>query len=174
VNNAGIYPSTSFLEMTDSEWERVLKVNLDGAFFCSREAARVMTRQPPVKGACILFVVSVSGFRARPGLSHYATSKHGVVGLIKGMALELAPHKIRVLGVAPTLVATPGIDLARGTNTGQNAETYKEFLKQTASLIPLGRVSNADDIARVVYFCATDLALFMTGSVLMVDGGLTA
>jgi len=160
--------------MEDDDFDRVMNINLRGSFIAAREAARRMNKHGARRGGSIIFLVSVSGFKARSGLSHYVASKHGILGLVRNLAVELAPHNIRVLGVAPTVVATPGVTAARETNTGAGGTAYEEFLQRTISQLPLGRISVADDIARVVYFCATDMAMYMTGSVLMAEGGVTA
>jgi NAD(P)-dependent dehydrogenase (short-subunit alcohol dehydrogenase family) len=170
VNNAGIYPSSPLLEMTDAEWDKVLDVNLRGAFIASREAARRMVQAG--RGGAIINIVSTAGFNGSgPGLTHYVASKHGLRGVIRQMALELAPHGIRVLGVAPTVVVTEGV-VAAGQSQLMGARTSDE-VSQRLTRDLLGRLGTPDDIARVVFFCASDLSLFMTGSTLLVDAGQT-
>jgi NAD(P)-dependent dehydrogenase (short-subunit alcohol dehydrogenase family) len=165
VNNAGIYPAKSFLEMTDDDWRAVMAVNLDGAMVGAREAARRMvTAERP---GTILNIVSVSGYRGRPSLAHYSASKHAVRGLTRSLAVELGPHGIRVLAIAPTMVATPGTEAASrrfadGAN-GPRVDVYQQ--------LPLGRAAVPDDIARVALFCVSDLAALMTGSTVIVDAG---
>ncbi len=101
VNNAGLYPNVELLQMTDETWDQVMDVNLRGVFSGSREAARRMIAAG--RGGVIINVVSTAGFRGvAPGVSAYVASKHGVRGLTRQLAIELAPHDIRVLGVAPT------------------------------------------------------------------------
>jgi NAD(P)-dependent dehydrogenase (short-subunit alcohol dehydrogenase family) len=169
INNAGVPSHTPLLDMEDEEWERVMSVNLRGLFVGSREAARHMVAVG--KGGVIVNLSSLAGFRGiSPGQAAYVTSKHGVRGATRQMALELAPHSIRVLGVAPGYCQTE--------HTAHLAELPSDVLKQIP--IPgiagsaLGRVGVADDIARVVLFCASDLSLFMTGTTLLVDGGINA
>lgn len=166
VNNAGIYPPGTALNMTDAEWDRVLQINLRGAFIGAREAARQMIDKG--SGGVIVNIASTASFRAGgAGLAHYVASKHGLLGLTKSLAVELGPHNIRVLAVAPTVIETPGIDtLAGGDDTAIRAT-----LAAIAARLPLGRAGVADDVARVVLVCASDLSLFMTGSTLVVDAG---
>jgi NAD(P)-dependent dehydrogenase (short-subunit alcohol dehydrogenase family) len=167
VNNAGIYPAAPLFEMTDDLWDRVLDLNLRGSFDGAREAARRMVAAG--HGGVIVNIASTAGFKAAgPGVAHYVSSKHAVVGLTKALAIELAPNDIRCLAVAPTLIQTPGIDA--------NRKRFEEAglgdaLEQMATGLPLGRIGYADDVARVVLFCASDLAAFMTGSTLLVDAG---
>lgn len=161
INNAGVFPSTPLLELGDDEWERVLTINLRGTFLGCREAARSMVGRG--RGGVIVNLSSVAGLRGRSaGVSHYVASKHGVVGLTRQLAVELADHAIRVLAVAPTTIVTPGVASAMG---GSDADL------EAALRRPLGRAGRPDDVARVVLFCASDLSLFMSGSTLVVDGG---
>lgn len=167
VNNAGIFPTTGLLEMSDDDWDRVLDTNLKGYFLCAREAGRRMAKAD--KGGCIVNLASMASFSAYgPGFTHYASSKHGVLGLTKSLAVELGPYRVRVLAVAPTLTATPGLQ--------EGLEAYKaigldDVIEQMGNRAPLGRTAEPDDIARVVLFCASDLAMLMTGSVIIVDAG---
>ncbi|MBB4858881.1 NAD(P)-dependent dehydrogenase (short-subunit alcohol dehydrogenase family) [Novosphingobium chloroacetimidivorans] len=169
VNNAGIFPSLRVAEMTDQVWDQVLDINTRGVFVGSREASvRMMAAG---HGGVIVNIVSTAGFRGvAPGLSAYVSSKHAVCGLTKQMALELAPHGIRVLGVAPTYCVTEGNQIAASQNPDR---------ANTAADIPaiansrLGRVGVPDDIARAVLFCASDMSIFMTGSTLLADAGET-
>ncbi len=167
VNNAGIYPSTPLLEMTEQEWDKVLSVNLRGTFLGAREAGRRMAEAG--HGGVIVNLASTAGYRASgPGIAHYVSSKHGVRGLTKSLAVELGPYGIRVLAVAPTLVETPGIEEGRAAF---RAAGLGDVLEQMAEREPLRRVGVPDDIARVALFCASDLAMLMTGSTLLVDAG---
>jgi len=168
VNNAGVYPNIPLLEMTDEIWNNVMDVNLRGVFASSREAARRMMEAG--RGGVIVNLVSTAGFKGvAPGVSAYVASKHGVRGLNKQLAIELAPHGIRVLGVAPTFCETEG-------NMAALAELPDRVRVEISATLTsmLGRVGVPDDIARVVLFCASDLSLFMTGSTLLVDAGETA
>ena len=168
VNNAGVYPNVELLEMTDEIWNHVMEVNLRGVFAGAREAARRMIASD--RGGVIVNVVSTAGFKGvAPGVAAYVASKHGVRGLTRQLAIELAPHDIRVLGVAPTFCTTEG-----------NMAALAELSSRVGAEIPatlssrLGRVGVPDDIGRVVLFCASDMSMFMTGSTLLVDAGETS
>ncbi|ASN20042.1 SDR family NAD(P)-dependent oxidoreductase [Arthrobacter sp. YN] len=168
VNNAGIFPSVPVLETPDDTWERVFAVNTRGVFNGSREAAQHMSASGG--GGVIINIVSTAGFTGTaPGLSAYVGSKHAVRGMTKQMALEFAPMGIRVLGVAPTFVPTEGNTAAAAARPPKEASEATALM--TNSLI--GRMGTPDDIARVVLFCASDSASFMTGSTLLADAGQT-
>ncbi|MGW6401300.1 SDR family NAD(P)-dependent oxidoreductase [Streptomyces sp. NPDC055134] len=164
VNNAGAYPSSPLMDITDAQWDRVLELNLRGTFTGAREAARRMidAQRPGV----IINISSTAAFTVGGGnAAHYVASKHGVAGLTKSLAVELGPLGIRALSVAPTLTETPGVAYKR------EAENLGDVLDDYGSQLPLGRIGRPDDIARVVLFAASDLAAFVTGVVLPVDGG---
>ncbi|HSV80843.1 MAG TPA: SDR family oxidoreductase [Ramlibacter sp.] len=163
VNNAGIYPLCPVEEMSVEAWQEVQDVNLRGTFVGAREAMARMKASGTRKGV-IVNVASIAGFRGRARLAHYTASKHAVIGLTKSLALELGPVGIRVLAVAPGVVETEGLK-SRGLPAATAAQ---------AASAPLGRLGVADDIARAVLFCASDLAMFMSGASLVVDGGATA
>lgn len=168
VNNAGLYPNILLDEMTDEVWDQTMAVNLRGVFAGCREAARRMiTRQT---GGVLVNVVSTAGFKGvAPGMAAYVASKHGVRGLNRQLAIELAPHDIRVLGVAPTFCETEGNMAALAKLPDRVSKEIRATLTSA-----LGRVGVPDDIARAVLFCASDMSLFMTGSTLLVDAGETA
>jgi NAD(P)-dependent dehydrogenase (short-subunit alcohol dehydrogenase family) len=160
INNAGIFPSKPLLDMKDDDWDRVLEINLRGVFVGCREAARKMVAQG--HGGTIINIASVAGYRGvGAGVAAYVASKHGVRGLTSQLAVELAPHAIRVLGVAPSLIMTEGVRQAQSGRVPQNS---------SGSGL-LGRSGVPDDVARVVLFCVSDLALFMTGATIPVDAG---
>jgi NAD(P)-dependent dehydrogenase (short-subunit alcohol dehydrogenase family) len=169
INNAGIPSFTPLLDLSEEEFDKVMAINLRGTFVGAREAARRMIAAG--KGGVIVNVASLAGLRGiSPGQAAYVSSKHGVVGLTKTMAIELAPHGIRVLGVAPGFCLTEKtMHLA-----SLDAEALKQIPIPGIGGSPLGRVGVSDDIARVILFCASDMAMFMTGSTLPVEGGIAA
>jgi len=168
VNNAGLYPNILLGDMTDPVWDQTMAVNLRGVFVSCQEAAKRMIAAG-TQGV-LINVVSTAGFKGvAPGMAAYVASKHGVHGLNKQLAIELAPHDIRVLGVAPTFCETEG-------NMAALAKLPERVRSEIAATLTsaLGRVGVPDDIARAVLFCASDMSLFMTGSTLLVDAGETA
>ncbi|MEY2402398.1 MAG: hypothetical protein QOJ08_2509 [Ilumatobacteraceae bacterium] len=165
VNNAGIsYATGPAVDVTDEFLDRMLDVNVRGTFVGAREAARRMPN-----GGVIVNIASTTGFRASVGISAYVASKHAVVGVTKALALEFGPLGIRVLGIAPTVMDTPGVRIEMEPLMKAGLDVAKR-----ASTNPLGRMGVADDVARVVVFAASDLAAFMTGSTLAVDAARLA
>jgi NAD(P)-dependent dehydrogenase (short-subunit alcohol dehydrogenase family) len=165
VNAAGVYPTSPLLELGDDEWDLVLETNLRGTFVGAREAARAMVARGA--GGVIVNVTSTAAHRAESGgAAHYVASKFGVRGLTRALAVELGPHGIRVLAVAPTVTLTPGLEEQR-----ESLRTAGFALEELGPALPLGRVAVPDDVARVVLFCASDLSLVMTGSTLLADAG---
>jgi len=167
VNNAGVYPSVPLLEMTEAQWDNVLGLNLKGSFLGAQQAAKHMISAG--HGGVIVNMASTASFRAPgPGVAHYVSSKFGVRGLTQALAVELGPHGIRVLAVAPTYIDTPGTAAGR---EALEAAGRGDLIEQMVATKPLGRMGVPDDVARVVLFCASDLATLMTGSTLPVDAG---
>jgi|JI10StandDraft_1071094.scaffolds.fasta_scaffold121158_3 NAD(P)-dependent dehydrogenase (short-subunit alcohol dehydrogenase family) len=166
VNNAGIYPSRPLLEIPVDEWDDVMNLNVRGVFLCTREIGRRWVAQG--RGGVIVNINSMGAFKTGPGVAHYITSKHAVVGLTKTAAVELGPHGIRVLGVAPSMTQTEG---RQEFLASVNAPGMDAFVAEMEQRTPLGRIGVPDDVARVVLFCASDLSMLMTGSTLMVDAG---
>lgn len=161
VHNAGYFPLTAFEDITPDILHRTLAVNLSALFWLTQAALPAFREQGQ---GCVLVTSSVTGNRVGyPGLSHYAASKAGVNGFIRNAALELAPLKVRVNGVEPGMIATPAMG-----NLG-NA-TLNDTI---ASRVPLGRLGAATDIAGAMLFLASDLASYITGQTLVVDGGST-
>lgn len=161
IHNAGYFPLTPFAEITPSILDRTLAVNLCALFWLTQAALPMFQRQG---SGCVLVTSSVTGPRvAYPGLSHYAASKAGVNGFIRNAALELACHRIRVNGVEPGMIATPAMD-----NLGDD-----QVSGDIASRVPLGRLGTAEDIAGAMLFLASDLAAYITGQTIVVDGGST-
>jgi NAD(P)-dependent dehydrogenase (short-subunit alcohol dehydrogenase family) len=169
VNNAGIYPSAPFLEIDHHEWDRVIAVNVRGYFAGAQQAARLMVAAG--RGGVIVNISSTGAVKAAPGVAHYITSKHGVVGITKALAVELAPYEIRVLSIAPSMTHTEGrvAFLDRYTTPEVRA-----LITEMESRVPLGRVGVADDVARAALFAACDMSMLMTGSILFVDSGESA
>jgi len=167
VNNAGVYPRIPLAQMTGEDFEQVISVNLKGAFLCSREASRRMIEQG--QGGCIINIASIDSVHpSAKGLSAYDASKGGVLMLTRSLALELGQHDIRVNAIAPGGILTEGVLSQLG---GLSAEQGKAQLKSFMARMALGRMGNADDIGRVALFLASDLASYMTGSLIVVDGG---
>lgn len=156
VNNAGIYPFKPFMEMKESDWDKVMNINLKSMFLCSQTAAKEMKN-----GGKIVDISSIASVVGFEGLVHYCASKGGVNGMIRAMALELAPKKINVNAVAPGAIDTPG------------AASSPEQVKQTICAIPWQRMGKPEDIANAVVFLASEKADYITGQVLIVDGGWT-
>jgi NAD(P)-dependent dehydrogenase (short-subunit alcohol dehydrogenase family) len=158
VNNAGISPLGGLFDADLDDWRRTLDVILTGTLVCSRYAAKQMIQQG--QGGAIVNIASTSGHRGRTGAIAYATAKGGVLQLTRVLAMELAPHKIRVNSVTPS---TSGIALATG-------RPHEESGPPTQ--IPLGRWGRTSDQAQAVLFMVSPMADFVTGTDLPVDGGL--
>jgi Dehydrogenases with different specificities (related to short-chain alcohol dehydrogenases) len=156
ANNAGIYPFKPFEEITEEGWDKVINVNLKSVFLTSQAAVKVMK-----PGSKIVNISSIAAFVGFAGLTHYCATKGGLNGLIRALALELAPKKINVNNVAPGAIETPG---ATGAQT-------EEMKKATIATIPAGRMGQPEDIANAVVFLASDRADYITGQTLVVDGG---
>jgi NAD(P)-dependent dehydrogenase (short-subunit alcohol dehydrogenase family) len=165
VNNAGIYPTTGpAIDATDEFIDRMLRVNVRGTFAGAREAARRMGA-----GGVIVNLASTTGLRGAVGISGYSTSKHAVVGLTKNLALELAGRDIRVVGVAPGVIDTPGVQAQLGPLAAAGLDVASRMHRTL-----LGRAGQPDDIARMVIVLASDLSAWVTGEVLVVDAGSLA
>lgn len=157
VNNAGIGSVDAFLDTPDENWQRVIGVNLTGTFLCCREGARLMQKS----GGGVIINVSSSAVMSGEGPSHYCASKAGVIGLTRSIARELASSGIRV----NTLVPGP-------TNTPMMADIPDDWMEQMVAAIPLGRMCEPEEVARVASFLATDDASFITGQNIAVNGGM--
>ena len=159
VNNAGVFPRVDFLAMTEEDWDFVHDINLKGAAFCAQAAARAMiaARRP----GAIVNITSGAAFRGSPRGVHYVASKGGIVSMTRQMALELAPHRIRVNAIAPGL-----------TDTAQpRYGSSEEEIAAMAAANPLGRIAQPEDIAQAAVYLASDAASFVTGHTLHVNGG---
>ena len=169
VNNAGIYPSTPITQMSVEAFEKVIDVNLKGVFLCTKFAAEEMIRQG--RGGKIINVTSIDALHPSSiGLSTYDASKHGVWGFTKSMALELAPHKIWVNAIAPGGVLTEGVqDMQKSIPEGIDmTKVMESFL----SKIPMKRMGEPDEVGKVALFLASDMSSYITGTQIVVDGGV--
>lgn len=162
VNNAGIREVKSVFDLTPEEWKAVIDTNLNGTFYCSREAALRMRKNPNGGSGAIVNITSVSGLIGVTCRPAYNASKHGIIGLTRNLAKDLAPYHIRVNAVAPGVVRT---ELTEAYYHDQN------FLSGMAQTVPLGAAGKSSDIAQAVCFLASEHAAFITGAVLPVDGG---
>jgi NAD(P)-dependent dehydrogenase (short-subunit alcohol dehydrogenase family) len=157
VNNAGVFQRRPALEMDEADWDRLLDVNLKGAFFCAQAAARAM--RAGGRGGAIVNVASDAAWSGGINpCAHYAASKAGLVSITRSLAKELAPHGIRVNAVAPGLITT---------DMGGTAGATLPDLR-----IPLGREGTPDEVAACVVFLASDEASYVTGANLNLSGGL--
>jgi 3-oxoacyl-[acyl-carrier protein] reductase len=159
VNNAGVFPRSPFLELSEAEWDLVHNVNLKGSFLVGQAVARLMVAAGR-KGTIVN--ISSSSVRGHVLGVHYAASKAGIIGLTRAMALALAPHGIRVNAIAPGL-----------TDTAQPRYQFsEEEMQQQSRLVPLGAMAQPADIADVIVFLASQKSRFMTGEVVHANGGL--
>lgn len=163
VANAAVQAEIPFLDLTEEEFDRVIRVNLKGAFLCGQAAARAMVRAG-TRGT-IIHMSSVNAVVAHPVLVHYAASKGGIAMLTKGMAVALAPHGIRVNAIGPGTVNTP-----INANFFSMPGMIERFLLRT----PLGRIAEAEEIASVAVFLASDESSYVTGTTIYADGGRLA
>ena len=166
VNNAGIYPFMTLKQITEDAFKKVLDVNLYGSFLCLKYVSEQMIKQGV--GGKIINITSIDAVHpSASGLSTYDASKHGLWGLTKSVALELAPHKIWVNAIAPGGILTPGVMAMQGDAGSSSSAVQDAFLAK----IPMHRMGQPDEIGKVALFLASDLASYMTGSQIVVDGG---
>lgn len=158
VNNAGIFPVSSVEEMMEAEWDQVIGTNLIGAFLCARALAGKFLEQGSGR---IISLTSGRAFQGAKNAAHYASSKAGIIGFSKSLALELAPRQITVN------VICPGI-----TDTAQpRGHQSEEQIYAQAQKIPLGRIGQPEDLVGTAVFLASDAAAFITGQTIVVNGG---
>ncbi|HEY4523553.1 MAG TPA: SDR family NAD(P)-dependent oxidoreductase [Candidatus Paceibacterota bacterium] len=166
VNNAGIYPNIPVMQMNLVDFEKILAVNLKSVFLFTKAAAEIMIKQS--KGGKIINITSIDALHpSAVGLAVYDASKHGLWGFTKNTALELAPHNIQVNAIAPGGISTPGT--GAGTTVSPDLE---KLIKQFLEKIPMKHMGEPDDIGKVALFLASHLADYMTGSQVVVDGGV--
>ena len=159
VNNVGVFPRVPFLEMAEHDWDYVLDVNLKGSCFCAQAVAQAMVAAG--RSGSIINLTSGAAFRGSPRGVHYCASKGGVLSMTRQMALELAPHRIRVNAIAPGL-----------TDTAQPRDGMsEEEIAAAGHALPLGRLAEPQEIARAAVFLASDDAGFITGQCVHVNGG---
>jgi 2-deoxy-D-gluconate 3-dehydrogenase len=169
VNNAGIFAFSPSLQMSEETWDRTININLKGMFFHSQAAAHEMIKSG--SGGKIINMASMDGLHpTRMELSHYNASKGGVIMLTKALALEFAQYGILVNAIAPGPIMTPGAaamaDSLQARGVDLNVQTEIFFTR-----LPLNRLGEPDDIAKVALFLASEAANYMTGSLVLVDGG---
>lgn len=159
VNNAGIYPLHSLLEMTPEQWETVLAANLRSVFLCTQAAARQMIAQG--EGGAVVTITSIEAENPAPSHSHYNASKGGALMFTRAAASELGPHGIRVNAVAPGLMWTEGIE-----------QGWPDGVARYLKAAPLGRLGMPADVADACLFLCSPAARWITGASLTVDGGV--
>lgn len=167
VNNAGIFPFNLLETMTAEQFDKVIATNLRGVFLTTKYVSEQMKKQG--KGGKIINTTSIDSLHpSMAGLAHYDASKHGVLGFMKNVALELSKHGITVTGVAPGGIMTPGVAIMQSGGKQVEMERFPEPPKMD---VPMGRMGVPDDIAKVVLFLASDMSGYMTGVQVVVDGG---
>lgn len=159
VNNAGIFPRAPFLELAEDEWDAVLTTNLKGSFICAQEVTRRMVNAQ--RPGVVINLASGAPYRGSFRSTAYMASKLGIVGLTRGMARDLTPHRIRVNAVAPGVTNTA---MPRLGNT-------EAQLAELAQRLPTGALAEPEDIADVIVFLATDDARHLIGQLIHVNGG---
>jgi glucose 1-dehydrogenase len=169
VSNAGLQRDAAFVDMTMDQWNTLIGVNLTGQFLCARAAAREFKRRTvdgsiSVAAGKIICMSSVHQVIPWSRHANYAASKGGIDMLMRSIAQELAPHRIRVNSIAPGAIRTP-----INTSAWDTPEAYADLM----TLVPYKRIGEPDDIARAAVWLASDASDYVTGATLFVDGGMT-
>lgn len=169
VNNAGIYPQMPLAKMTKFDFDKVIAVNLRGVFLCVEAVSKQMIAQG--KGGKIINITSIDALHpSMVGLAHYDASKHGVWGFTKNAALELSQHKIWVNAIAPGGISTPGV--AKMSGPADASVDMEKVMAMFMQKIPMHRFGEPDEIGKVALFLASDMSSYMTGTQVVVDGGV--
>ena len=158
INNAGVTRDNLLLRMSESDWDKVIAVNLKGAFNCSKAVSRLMIKQRSGK---IINIASIIGIIGNAGQANYAASKAGVIGLTKSIARELGRRGINVNAIAPGFIETE-----------MTAKLSGDARKRMLAQIPLARFGNTSDVANLALFLASEDSVYLTGQVIQVDGGM--
>jgi len=158
VNNAGITRDNLLLRMSENEWDAVLDVNLKGAFNCIKAVTRPMMKQ---RNGKIINMTSIIGIMGNAGQANYSASKGGLIALTKTVAKELGSRNINVNAIAPGFI-----------QTDMTAKLTDEMKENMLKLIPLGKLGTTKDVANLALFLASDDAIYITGQVVQVDGGM--
>jgi len=169
VNNAGIFPFSPAINLTEDLWDKVIDINLKGAFFFAQKAAKSMP-----SGGKVINIASIDAFHPTGNLVHYDSSKGGLIMMTKSLALEWAKIGISVNAIAPGSIQTPGAQAgtaAMVSAAGLKPEQLAEMGKAFTARIPVGRAGDPDEIATVALFLASDAASYITGQTIVVDGG---
>lgn len=170
VNNAGIFPSQPLDVMEEADFMKVIDVNLRGVFLTTKAVSKQMIAQG--QGGRIINVTSIDALHpSMVGLAHYDSSKHGVWGFTKNVAIELAENKIWVNAIAPGGISTPGAAAMQDPSKLPAGVNMKAITDAFLAKIPMHRMGEADEIGKVALFLASDLSSYMTGSQIVVDGG---
>jgi NAD(P)-dependent dehydrogenase (short-subunit alcohol dehydrogenase family) len=169
VNNAGISSMAPVVDLTEADWDSNMDVNAKGVFLCAQAEVRVLLRQHT--GGAIVNIASMAGKKAAPFLAHYSASKFAVIGFTQGLALEVASAGIRVNAVCPGYVRTSMQDREVVWEASLRDMTPDEVREEYRRAIPLGRLEEPEDVARVVAFLLSDRAGYMTGQAINITGG---
>ncbi|HLG91179.1 MAG TPA: SDR family NAD(P)-dependent oxidoreductase [Candidatus Saccharimonadales bacterium] len=170
VNNAGIYPNQPIAGMSKEDFDKVMNVNLRSAFLTTKYASAAMKQAG--HGGRIINITSIDALHpSMVGLAHYDASKHGMWGFTKNSALELAEYKIWVNAIAPGGIQTPGVAAMQSGQLAQPGMNPQAAIEAFLAKIPMHRLGEPDEIGMVALFLASDMASYMTGSQIVVDGG---